>query len=59
MKNIRSFYLKNFLFLVVKFSMYLKRRVFVMFAPSFVALEGLYLVIVAFPCYLQLYFEDR
>ena len=30
MKNIRFFYLKIFIFLVVKFSMYLNRRVFVM-----------------------------
>ena len=30
MKNIRTFYLKIFLFLVVKFSVYLNRRVFVM-----------------------------
>ena len=30
MKNIRIFYLKSFLFLVVKFSIYLNRRVFVM-----------------------------
>ena len=30
MKNIRIFYLKIFIFLVVKFSMYLNRRVFVM-----------------------------
>ena len=31
MKNIRIFYLKIFLSLVVKFSIYLNRRVFVMF----------------------------
>ena len=30
MKNIRLLYLKKFSFLVVKFSIYLKRRVFVM-----------------------------
>ena len=30
MKNIRIFYLKNCHFLVVKFSVYLNRRVFVM-----------------------------
>ena len=30
MKNIRIFYLKIFLFLVVKFSIYLNKRVFVM-----------------------------
>ena len=30
MKNIRIFYLKIFLFLVVKFSLYLNRHVFVM-----------------------------
>ena len=30
MKNITIFYLKNFQFLVMKFSMYLNRRVFVM-----------------------------
>ena len=30
MNNIRIFYLKIFLFLVVKFSVYLNRRVFVM-----------------------------
>ena len=39
MKNIKKFYLKIFIFLVVKFSMYLNRRVFVMvistkFIPS-------------------------
>ena len=32
MKNIRIFYLKNCHFLVVKFSVYLNRRVFVMMA---------------------------
>ena len=31
MKNIRVFYLKKFSFLEVKFSIYLNRRVFVMF----------------------------
>ena len=31
MKNIRDFYLKSFSFLEVKFSIYLNRRVFVMF----------------------------
>ena len=30
MKNIRIFYLKNFIFLVMKFSVYLNRHVFVM-----------------------------
>ena len=30
MKNIRLFYLKIFIFFVVKFSVYLNRRVFVM-----------------------------
>ena len=30
MKNIRDFYLKNFSFLEVKFSIYLNRRIFVM-----------------------------
>ena len=30
MKNVRIFYLKMFLFLVIKFSIYLNRRVFVM-----------------------------
>ena len=30
MKNIRFFYLKNFVFLEVKFSIYLNRRVFIM-----------------------------
>ena len=30
MKNIRSFYLKIFIFLMVKFSVYLNRHVFVM-----------------------------
>ena len=34
MKNIRFFYLKIFLFLVVKFSIYLNRCVFVMIIPS-------------------------
>ena len=33
MKNIRIFYLKNCHFLVVKFSVYLNRRVFVMEGP--------------------------
>ena len=33
MKNIRIFYLKIFLFLVVKFSIYLNRHVFVMNWP--------------------------
>ena len=44
MKNIRIFYLKNCHFLVVKFSVYLNRRVFVMSSnetesPSFVLLS--------------------
>ena len=30
MKNIRTFYLKIFIFMVVKFSVYLNRHVFVM-----------------------------
>ena len=30
MKNIRIFYLKMFIFFVIKFSVYLNRRVFVM-----------------------------
>ena len=34
MKNIRIFYLKIFLFLVVKFSIYLNRHVFVMIGLS-------------------------
>ena len=34
MKNIRIFYLEIFPFLVVKFSIYLNRRVFVMFHIS-------------------------
>ena len=34
MKNIRIFYLKNCHFLVVKFSVYLNRRVFVMSVPT-------------------------
>ena len=33
MKNIRIFYLNFFLFLVVKFSIYLNRCVFVMYLP--------------------------
>ena len=33
MKNIKKNYLKTFNFLVVKFSMYLNRRVFVMYGP--------------------------
>ena len=37
MKNIRTFYLKIFIFLVVKFSVYLNRHVFVMFLLQFVA----------------------
>ena len=36
MKNIRIFYLKIFIFLVVKFSVYLHRRVSVMFKGMFV-----------------------
>ena len=35
MKNIRIFYLKIFLFLVVKFSVYLNRHVFVMYSKNF------------------------
>ena len=34
MKNIRNFYLKFFIFLVGKFSVYLNRRVFVMAKDS-------------------------
>ena len=34
MKNIRIFYLKNCHFLVVKFSVYLNRRVFIMNIPK-------------------------
>ena len=34
MKNIRIFYLKIFKFLVVKFSIYLNRRVFVMWVVN-------------------------
>ena len=37
MKNIRIFYLKICHFLVVKFSVYLNRRVFIMKAAGFVA----------------------
>ena len=33
LKNVRIFYLKIFILLVVKFSVYLNRRVFVMFGP--------------------------
>ena len=47
MKNIRVFYLKNFGFLEVKFSIYLNRRVFAMmtqtgskFSTSTVRIEG-------------------
>ena len=35
MKNIRFFYLKNCHFLMVKFSIYLNRRVFVMFPDKY------------------------
>ena len=35
MKNIRFFYLKNFMFLVVKLSVYLNRHVFVIYRGSF------------------------
>ena len=38
MKNIRFFYLKNCHFLVVKFSVYLNRRVFIM-AMAFIAID--------------------
>ena len=31
MKNFRNFHLKTFIFLVVKFSVYLNRRVFIMY----------------------------
>ena len=45
MKNIRVFYLKNFGFLEVKFSIYLNRRVFVMSRtvadPSFLLMNVL------------------
>ena len=34
MKSIRIFYLKMFIFLVLKFSMHLNRRVFVMFSEN-------------------------
>ena len=40
MKNIRIFYLKNCHFLVVKFSLYLNRRVFVM--VSFTSMKVVY-----------------
>ena len=43
MKNIRNFYLEIFPFLVVKFSIYLNRRVFVMLSklcPHFFRLSG-------------------
>ena len=36
MKNIRIFYLKIFLFLVVKFSIYLNRHVFVMYLNNMI-----------------------
>ena len=35
MKNTRTFYLKNFIFFVTKFSVYLNRHAFVMFIFSF------------------------
>ena len=35
MKNIRIFFSEKFHFLLVKFSVYLKRRVLVMFCPVF------------------------
>ena len=37
MKNIRIFLSENFTFLVVKFSIYLNRRVFVMFSSDDIA----------------------
>ena len=40
MKNIRMFYLKIFPFLVVKFSIYLNRRVFVMLDVNNLARVG-------------------
>ena len=42
MKNIGDFYLKIFSFLEVKFSIYLNRRVFVMFESSFSAIVRKY-----------------
>ena len=41
MKNIRVFYLKNFIFLEVKFSIYLNRRVFVI-NPTLYSKTGVY-----------------
>ena len=46
MKNIRFFYLKIFMFLEVKFSIYLNRRVFVVFSIRFVKEE--YLAIISY-----------
>ena len=53
-KNIRNFYMKIFIFLVVKFSAYLNRHVLVM--PSFDAQRRLCFVVVVFPENPHLYF---
>ena len=73
MKTLSEFLSENFQFLVVKFSIYLNRRIFVMvhlwfhlrrlryhlflISPSFGASGRLYFVIVLFPGYLYLYFS--
>ena len=44
MKNIRIFHLKKFPFLVVKFSICLKRRVFVMYEPVLQCLKSLFMM---------------
>ena len=38
MKNIGDFYLKLFIFLEVKFSIYLNRRVFVMYLNAYIVI---------------------
>ena len=44
MKNIRFFYLKIFIFLVVKFSVYLNRHVFVMMAFTVLEMHSIWYV---------------
>ena len=48
MKNIRIFYLKIFIFLVVKFSVYLNRYVFVMTTTMLIMKDELILCLLSF-----------
>ena len=51
MKNIRIFYLKIVLFFIVKFSIYLNRRVFVMYAYQTGRMSRLILVFARRTCH--------